>query len=262
MSQRIDKAELKGPDVFVSTTDKIFHWIEHNFAMIGLLIGLGLVGSLGWLGYSYYDSSREQKAAGNIYSAEAELKAAETKVRDERAKMMGDLGAGKKDIKPEQVRPVDFAKDYAPSVEKVKGKIKENASTKAAAVAALELSSFLMQQRQYAEAMNVLDIPTYKPSSSDVLGGFWLMQKGLTYLENQKVDEAISAYQSVLAAPALKTFQPEAMLKLGIALEVKGDRAKARETYERLGREFPNTEASTSAQQYLRLLELSQPKQG
>jgi predicted negative regulator of RcsB-dependent stress response len=262
MSKQIDKQELKGPDAFVFTTEKALQWVKHNFAVMSILVIAAIVVSLGWLGYDYYDSSREERATGAIYKAESELKSAESKVRDERAKMMGEVAAGKKGVKPELVRPADYVKDFAPAVEKVKEQIKAHSSTKAALISALSLSSFLMQQKQYTEALNILDIPTYKPSSHETLGGFWLMQRGITYLENQKTDQAIDAYQNVLSSPDLKIFQPEAMLKLGVALELKGDKAKARETYERLGREFPNTEASTSAQQYLRLLELNQAKQG
>lgn len=262
MSEKIDKEELKAPDAFVSTTEKFFKWIEDHFQLIGMLLGAVLVVSLSWIGFNYYESKKEQQAADLIYAAEAELRVAETRVRDERAKKLESLAGGKKAAKSAEIRPPDYKTDFAPAVVKIKTQIQAHQKTKAALISALNLSYFLMQQEQYPEALAVLDLPTYKPSANDVLNGFWLMHRGLTYLENEKPDEAIAAYESVVKATGLKAFHPEALLKLGVAFELKGNPAKARESYERLTREFPKTEASSSAHQYLRLLDLNQSQQG
>lgn len=260
MNHQTEK-ELKAPDAFVLTSEKVFTWIEHNARWIGIVIGVVVVLSLGWIGYGFWESSRELKAAEAIYKAEAELKTVEAKISEERSKLAEGQDK-KKAATPDQLRPTDYVKDFAPSVAKIKEQIKANGNTKAGLVSALKISYFLMQQKQYQEALAVLDLTTYKPSNKDVLGGFWLMHRGLTYLENQKTDEAIAAYETVTKASALKEFHPEALLKLGVAYEVKGDKTKAREYYQRLESEFPNTEASTSAQQYLRLLDLNQSHQG
>lgn len=251
MNHKIEK-ELKAPDAFVSTSDKLFTMVEHHARSIGLFFMAILIVSTGWIGYGWIQSSRELSAADAIYKAEADLKAAQTKVENEQLKA----------AKPDQAPKADYAKEFAPSVEKIKEQIKANGSTKAALVSAIKLSRFLMQQKQYAEAMAVLDLTSYKPAPNDIVGGFWFMHRGLTYMENQKTEEAIKAYEAVVAASNLKSFHPEALLKLGVAYEVKGDKVKARESYQRLEREFPNTEASTSAQQYLRLLDLNQSQQG
>ncbi|MGE0528394.1 MAG: tetratricopeptide repeat protein [Bdellovibrionales bacterium] len=256
MSKRIDKETLKGPDTFVSTSDKVFVWL-HRFRkwILGAVI-LGIVGSVGWLGYAHLQAQRELAAANAIYPAEAELKKAETKARESRVaqeqEKLGDkkLKAVKKNPEPETVP------DYTSLVEKVKSASKEHAGTKAALVSSLNLSSFLLQEKKYPEALEVLNIPTYTPPTSNILGGFWLMHRGVVLLENQKAQEAIEAYLKVLNAPDLKPFHSEAMLKLGVAYELKGDAEKAREAYERLAREFPETEASGQARQFLRLLDL------
>ncbi len=263
MTNKIDKEELKTPDAFISLSDQVLRWLERHFALIATSLGAVLVIWLGWLGYSYFDSTREQKAAEAIYLAEAELKSAESKVRDERAKIMGEIASkGNKSAKSESVRPTDYTKDFAPSVEKIKSQIKAYSGTKVALIAALNLSYFLTQQKQFGEALAVLELPRFKPGQNDVVNGFWLMHRGMIFLENQKFDEAVLEYQRVLSGTSLKAFHPEAILKLGLAHEMKGDRVKAKDAYERLGREFPESEASNSARQYLRLLELNQPQQG
>lgn len=263
-SQKIDKKTLKEPDAFVSLSDHVFAWIEKQARWIGLAVLALLLVGLGSVGLNFYQGKAEGAAANALFGPEAELKKAETKVREDRAKKVQELtemskGKDKKQKSkpnPELVRPADYAKDYEPAVKKVKEQIQLHSNRKAALVSAMNLSSFLLQQKQYAEALEVARIPTYQPSQKDMLNGFWQMHRGLIFIENEKFDEAIKTYQTVTESPGLKPFHPEAWLKLGIALELKGDAVKARQTYEKIGREFPNTDASSSAQQYLRLLEL------
>ncbi len=259
-------ATIKGPDAFQSTSARVLQWIEENARVVGAVIGLIALVAIGYAGYAFLNSQAETKAAEQIYKNEAELKKTESKIREERAKKMQEMAGltGKNKApsvpNPDLIRPVDFAKDYAAIVTQLKADLKANAGTRAAAVSALNLSYFLVQQKQFQEALDVLKIPK-APPGGDLLGGFWRMHYGLVLLENSKPEDALSFYNEVIASDKLKPFHPEAMLKLGIAYEMKGDPTKARETYEKLGRDYPNTEASNSATQFLRLLELKS-KQG
>ncbi len=266
MSKNNNLAEnIKNPDAFISTTHTILHWVERNARAVIAVVGIGSFLGLTYVGYTLWTGRVEDTAAEKLYKSEAELKKAESKIRDERAKKMQELaglsGKNKAETKPELVRPVDYVKDYAGLVEQVKKDVKAHSGTRAALVSALNLSYFLVQQKQFGEALEVMKLPSLKPSSGDLLGGFWRMHYGLVLLENSKAEEALSLYNEVLASEKLKPFHSEAMLKLGIAYELKGDATKAKETYEKLGREYPNTEASNSATQFLRLLELKS-KQG
>ena len=264
MSSKINKDELKHPDAFITLSDHIFAWVQkHGKNMVLVAVAVVVLGA-SYVGYTFLQARAENQAAEALYAPQAELKKAETQVREDRAKQMASLAGlnakDKKTTRPESARPVDYAKDYQPIVAKVKVQIQSHADTKAALVAAMNLSYFLLQQKQYAEALAVLDLPKYTPSHGDLLSGFWQMHRGLTLMENQKFEEAAKIYQSVSVEASLKAFQPEALLKLGVAFEQKGEADKARQTYEKLGREFPNSEASASAQQYLRLLDLKTQK--
>lgn len=253
MSKKLDKTDVKGPDMFVSTSDRIFAWVEQNARPIAVILLVVALASLAAVGYGYWKDSRELQAANALFGPEAELKNAEEKLRESRAAQM-QASAGKKAAKT-PAEP-DFNKDYAPHVEKMREQIKAHANTKAALVSSLSLTGFLLQQKQFPQALEVLELVKYEPSKGDLLGGFWRMHRGLVFLENQKADEALKEYKAVLESKDLKYFHPEALLKTGVAHELKGDSAKAKEVYERLTREFKDTEASTSAQQYLRLLEM------
>jgi predicted negative regulator of RcsB-dependent stress response len=263
VSKKSEKA-VKEPDVFISSSEHIYKWMERNAKPLLLLVGVAAVSAVVYATVGYLNAAKEQRAAEALYAPEATLKKAEADVRDERAKQTQALIADKtkKDAKAEVMHPADYEKDYAPAVAKIKEELKRHADTNAAMVSALNLSYFLSQQKQFAQALEVLDIPTSHAGTGELLGGFWLMHRGVMLIENGKVDEAIASYQSVVKSESLKVFYPEALLKLGLAYELKGDSTKARETYEKVGREFPETEASASAQQYIRLLELNAVKKG
>ncbi len=259
MSKKSDfKDSIKQPDAFVSVSDQVLRFIESHAKTVGTFVFVGAVLGLGYTGYTYWHSHKEASAAESLYTMEAKLKKAESDIRDERAKKMQGLAglSGKSNAVADEARPVDFAKDYAAIVGSLKAELKGQSSTRAGMVSALNLSYFLVQQKQFQEALDVLKVPSFTPGTGDLLGGFWRMHYGLVLLENNKPDDAIKLYSEVLTAADLKPFHPEAMLKSGIAYEIKGDATKAKETYEKLGRDFPNTEASSSASQYLRLLEM------
>ncbi len=255
MSKKDFKDQVKAPDAFISTSTRVLNWIEkHARAVVAVVVLACLVGA-GLTGYSYWQSSVESRAAEAIYKYEAELKAVEARIREERGELMREMSKKKSNPK-DPIRPVDYEKDYAQIVGKLKNEIKAHRKTRTALISALNLSYFLVQQKRFEEALEVISIPSFEPSRSDLLAGFTLMHKGLVLIENGKADEAIETYQRLLDSSALKAFHSEALLKQGIAWELKGDLAKAKDTYENVARSYPNTDASTSASQFLRLLEL------
>ena len=255
-----DKIDLKTPDAFHTTSDKLFHWIERHAQTVGLIVAGVIVLSLGWVGYGYFDSRRESAAAEALFAPETALRKIEAKAHDERAKELTGVAALGDKKKAAPARATDFQTEFAPAVEKLEAQIKAYAGTRAGLVSAMSLSHVLVEEKQYARALAALDLVSYRPRSSDILSGFWNMHRGLALMENQKYAEAAEAYRAVLSTKALDALHPEAMFKLGVALELAGDVNAAREHYEKVGREFPGTEASASAGQSLRLLELQGKK--
>jgi predicted negative regulator of RcsB-dependent stress response len=256
VTKKLDKHDVKAPDAFVSTSDKIFTFIEHHMKTILALVLLVVIAVGADMALTYFKNAHEEKAAEALYGPEAELRKAETAMRDTRAEKMKELMAKDKKAKPEIAKAADFNADFAPHVTKLQTAIGQNAETKAAMVSALNLSAFLLQQKQFALAEQILDEVKFHPSEGDLLNGLWQMNRGVVYIENKKYDDALAAYQKVLASPQLKYLHPEALLKTGFVQELKGDQAKARETYTKLKSDFPQSEASATAGQYLRLMDL------
>jgi TolA-binding protein len=251
LSKKLTKEEVRGPDMFISSSDKALEFIErHSRAVVSIFV-VGVVLGLAYVIMSYVDQRRESSAAESIYSAEAELQKARGK----------EEGISK--FIPEAVSNEDYQKRFAGPVANIEAAIESHADTRASLVAALNLSFFLVQQKQYAEALKALEKTKFQPKSSDLMAGFWNMHRGLVYLENKDTAKAQAAYEAVLHSDGLKVFHSEAMLKLGYCKELSGQKDQARELYEKVSREFPRTEAAQSAQQYLRVMQLqSTPQQG
>jgi predicted negative regulator of RcsB-dependent stress response len=254
---KLDKKDVKAPDAFHTFSERIFHWAEKHSKAIAGIFAVALVLALGYVGFHYMTQQKEQKAAQALYKPAGAIERAEERLREERAKIAGD----KKVAQPESARPADYAKDFAPAVQELKSAIKDNSGSRAALMSSLNLVAFLLEKKQFTEALEVIEMPKYSPGSGEMLNGFYQMHRGVVYVEDKKFDEAEKAYKSILGSQALRYFHPEAMLKLGMTYELKGDQAKARQTYEKLEQEHPQSEASKTAGQYIRLLEMK-PKQG
>jgi len=249
VSKSFDPNDVRVPDAFHVAADKSMDFVAKNAKVFLAAFLVLLIGGVGYAAYGFLESRKERMAIEGLYPAEAELKKAQ--------------GGNDSELPiPPVVNAADYDKKYATAVSKYQAQIQSFSDTKAAAVAAMNLSSFLRQQKRYEEAMKVLEIPRFRPSNQDLMAGFWHMHRGIVFLENKAHDQALEAYQNVLKDNALKLFHSEALLKLGFCYEQKGETAKAQESYERIEREFPNTDAAQAAQQYLRILQLKSIKQG
>lgn len=241
MTSKITKDDLRAPDTFHSVSDMLFQWIEKNAKPIAGVIGLALLVGIGWITYGFVATRAETAASEALYGPLDEVKKAELKMHDEKA-------------------PVDYANGLAPAIAKLEEAIKKHSGTRVSLVTAMEAAVVLFQQKRFDEARVILNLSGYRPSSGDVMSGLFRLHKGLAELESKKVDEAIATFKSILDTSGLKEFHAEALLKLGICFEQKGDLTQAREAYAKASRQFPDSEAAASALQYSRLLDLQSPK--
>lgn len=74
---------------------------------------------------------------------------------------------------------------------------------------------------------------------------------GEAFFFEKKVAEAVSAYERVIADFATSSSVPQVYYKRGVALEALGDVARARESYEAVIKQFPESPQATLAKQRL-----------
>ena len=186
MSSKIDKEMLKNPDVFVSTSDHIFNYIERHFKTVLTVVAVIVVGGVGYVGVGYMNTRKELKAAEALYVPEAALRKAETSLSEAKAKAL--TLDSKNPAVPPQVE--DFTKDYAPSVEQIKTVIKANDQTRAALISALSLSSFLLQLQKYTAALGSMLLGKADVAASALIAGCWYMHRGVVLMEIVQAEPA------------------------------------------------------------------------
>lgn len=229
-SGKLTKEELKQPDFFVSHGTQMAEFIlkfQGIFLTIGALI---LVGGLAWIGISYWQSHRENAATSALYPVEK-------KIQDESEK--------NKTISDASLQDYDKV-------------LHENSSARSSLVSLISLSPQLIKAGKANWALDEIAKLSYQPSNRDMHFGLQKMTQGLLALESQQPDKAIEFYQQILNQDSQKSFHADALLKLGVAYQMKKDVAKARETFEKVRKEHPRTQAGEMAFEYL--LALSQQK--
>lgn len=108
----------------------------------------------------------------------------------------------------------------------------------------------LMLQKQYAQATTGFNtfLTQYPQSSFTTNVHYWL---GDLYLAQGQPDDASQQYRMVVN-DTTATQRPDAMLKLGTILLAYGDSAHAKQLFQALIQQYPNTSAATQAQARLK----------
>ena len=85
----------------------------------------------------------------------------------------------------------------------------------------------------------------------DELGAEAQFLRGECFLDQKKYDQAISEYVGVTIYP-FKEWQAKALYELAVALERKGEPAKARDQFNQLISQYPDTQAAKVAKGQLK----------
>ena len=202
---------------------KAENFFERNRNLVfGLLGGLVLL-VLGFLGYQYWQKSRNAEAAAALFPAVNEFEADSLNKALRGGPNMQGLAA--------------IADDYG--------------STKAGKLADFYAGVALLKQGKYDQAIESL-----KNFSSDDL----LVQAraysliGDAYLEKKDAAEAVSFYKKAADYKPNRYFTPGYLLKLGIAHEAAGEPQEAIKVYDSLLEKYPQAAEAATARRYRGML--------
>lgn len=262
MSTKISKEDLKSPDQMTKTLRQGFVWTTtHSKMVIGLIVAFIVVGAgasiANYLGekkevsqqekYFLLEKAYSEKKRGFDEAARAEMMAAQAK--DKKAAPAFD---------PAKKASGDMQKDYGAVITGFESFISEAPNTKAAQMAALNLSDIYMTYKKNDEALATLQKVEKGLDNSDMLTGLVWMQMGNALANKNDCKGAIEKWQNLVSNKALAFSHDEAKLRMGLCFESLNDLAKAEELYTEIGKkDDQNTTdfaASREAQKYLRLL--------
>lgn len=193
---------------------------QNVFIALGALI---FIGALSWIGISYYQSHHENAASQALYPVEKKI---ETE--------------WDKDKKISDATLAEYQKT-----------IQDNANTRSSLVSLISTTPTMIKAGKASVSLEMFGHLSFQPSSGEVYFGLERMTEGLLALESGQPDKAIGFYQQILAQQSQKSFHSDALLKMGVAYQAKNDLAKARETFEKVRREHPRTQAGEMAFEYL-----------
>lgn len=255
---KLSKNDLKGPDAFVSTVDKAWHIIEHHRKIWIFVISIIFVAGLSYTLFNLVQSRREASAQSEYYVAKKSLTEAEKSFQPKvpEPPQSKDAKAAKskdeKNVETSKVKSGDINADYGGAVTALEGVIQKHPGSKAAAMAALDLSPLFFEYKQNDRALNILTIASKAVSKSDLLFGFVYLQLGAAQQANGKCEDAITSWKKVSDSKNHTFLHSEALLNEGLCLESLGQKDKAVDVYRKVSQDFGDTDAGKSAKNYLR----------
>ncbi|KYG65279.1 hypothetical protein AZI87_12040 [Bdellovibrio bacteriovorus] len=262
MSTKISKEDLKSPDQVTQTLRKGFIWTTTHSKMVIIaviafvVVGLG-ASIAGYLSqkkevsqqekYFLLEKAYNEKKAGFEEAARAEIMAAQTK--------------DKKNVPafdPAKKASGDLQKDYGTVIAGFESFISEAPKTKAAQMAALNVSEIYANYGKQDEALSTLQKVEAGLDKDDMLTALVWMQMGNVLAAKNDCKGAIEKWQALSSQKSLAFAHDEAKLRMGLCFESMNDLTKAEEIYTEIAKkEDQNTTdfaAAREAQKYLRLL--------
>lgn len=260
MTTKLTKDDVKSPDQVTQTLRKGFVWTtNHSQMVLGALVVFVVAGII-WSVVGYFSEQKEMSQQAKYFmleknyteikrgfdeSARNELLAAQAK--DKAAKPP----AGKK-------ASGDLTADYGPVVSGFEGFIAEAPKTRAAQMAALNVSDIYLNYKKPDEALAALQKVEAGLKKNEALSALVWMQMGNTFAAKNDCKGAIEKWQNIVDAKGLAYAHDEAKLRMGFCYESMNDLAKAEEIYTEVSKKEnsaeANFDATREAQKYLRNL--------
>lgn len=279
MNQKIDKKELKNPDLIQGELQKGFQWTTSHSKMVLGLIGLVIVVWAGILTQEHFALKKEEQVQASFFKAEKAF--IEKKEKFEQAlaeEKMPAKDPKKKDVESEKEKMEkasgDLNKDFGPQMDEFAKIINENPNTNAAQMAAIHYAGAHLDYNKAAEAEAMLK--KVNADQKSILSALVLKQLGTAQANQNKCQDAIQTWNKILMNANAKALHTEVKLSEGLCYEALNDTANAEKMYaqakipeatfsskeeEKLYAEgkikLNPTAANKTAEKYLKLLQMN-----
>lgn len=263
MSTKLSKEDVKNPDQVLKTLNQGFQWSQnHSRAVIVGLIAFIVVG-VGWSLMSNMSERNESQAQESYFGFE---KSYLDKKRgfDEADRATTRPPVGKDKETPKAKATGDMDKDYGPEVAGFKTVIEKHPTSKAAQMAALNLSEIYVNYKKLDDASAALEKVAEKSSGKDLISAIVLTQYGNVLSNKDNCKGAVEAWGKVLAQSQAAFMHDTLRLKSAFCYEKMNEVAKAEELYKKVSQnsqdpknpEAGETGLGKDAEKYLRLLKV------
>lgn len=253
MTKQLDKKDVRNADKLTQELQKGFTWTtEHSKLVIGLIVAI-LVLTGGYTGYSLWTDHKEASIQEDYFKIE--------KAYLEKKQAFEQPAPAVNPKAPAVPAPVvakasgNIDTDYGTTVTAFRSVIDKNPKTKAAKMAALNLSEIYSNYGKTDEAIEVLNKVN---SGSDMLSALVLTQVGTLHADKQDCKSALSSWDKALSNKRAGFLSSSLFLKQGLCHESLGDVAQAEAAYTKAKETSSAGATAKSAEKYLRLLKVKQ----
>lgn len=263
MSQKINKNDLKSPDIVQAELRKGFQWTTSHSQMVLGLSAVVLLAWGGWLAMDHFAQAKETTAQAEFFKIEKKYLEKKDKFSQSLNEEMKKDLANKKakndakntvETKSSAEGPTgDLAKDYGSEIEDFSQLISKNPSTKAAQMAGLHLAQIQVEYGQFAQAEDSLK--KVLSNKSTLLSALVMKQLGVVQSNLNNCQGALESWSKVLANAEGKSFYADIKLNMGLCYESLKDFSNAEKMYADVKSVDANSPISKSAEKYLKLLE-------
>ncbi|MCB0411944.1 MAG: tetratricopeptide repeat protein [Bdellovibrionales bacterium] len=240
MAKRKDiEKEAKRPDAFIDAGTKAAKVMEDNKWAILTVFVIVILAAATWVGMEKWQTHQELKAQASLFEIYKDIE-----------KKQEDWDKKKEDSS------LTYESVFQPDVEKLESEIKQHRTTVAAQTMAMRLADLLADHEKFDKAVEVLkQVEPSVPQNTWMASLFRLQFSSLLSKVGQ-TDQAVKELEQVSQSKSSKFLHSEALIKIAVLSEEKGDSEKARELYSQIVLDHPDSEASRLAQARLYLMKL------
>ncbi len=239
MAEQITKEDLKRSDLFIQMTDKIIEWLEKNWKSIGAILLAILLAGVAYVGYDFKRHHDESSAQAQLYSLKLDAERLENsfKAREEVNKSEEDFN---KHFSTLFTKYTDFFASYR--------------KTQSEKMAYIQFSDFLSRHKYLERAEEKLTKILSETERENFYYGLISMKLSQVQMDRENFSDAIRTLEKVSGLPEHKHVHAESLLRIGLCHKQLEDLEKAKQYFERVSRDFAETESARSAKLFLRYL--------
>lgn len=256
------KADLKSPDQMTKTLREGFVWTtNHSKLVIGLIAAFIVIGG-GTAIIQHFSQAKETALQTKYFTLEKNYNELHRNFTEaNRAEATPVSGKDKKApaVDPAKKASGDLTKDYGSVVAGFEALINEAPTSKAAQMAALNLSNLYLEYKKNDEALAVLHKIESGINKSSTIGALIHMQMGSILAGKNDCKAAVAIWQKLTDTKSLQFAHNEAKLRMGLCYEAMNETAKAESLYTEIAKKEDSMSgadvaAAHDAGKFLRLL--------
>lgn len=250
MSHTISKDELKRPDQITAAGQMFLaKLLGKQKVILGAAVVLLLLGG-GLVLWDQQNLNNELKLQEDFYVTEkAYLKKKEAFDKAEGNKDIAKLEGDKAAAPKPTAASGDLTKDYGSEVEGWSQLIDKHPSSKAAAMAALELSQVYLKYQKTSEATQILAKVKNHQSSDQLLGAMVFHAYANQLATQGQCQEAIGVWETIESKKKMNFLHEQAQMGRALCLETLGQLEKAESVLKDIVAHKPSSEKQVPTQQ-------------